>query len=189
MRIIGGSFRGRSISAPKGMVARPTTDRVREALFSMLIARPDVDFDQAKIIDVFAGSGALGLEALSRGANHCLFVEIDADARAAIRGNIETLSLFGSTRIHKRSALALGTLPSSAGGPFDIAFLDPPYGEAMVPAALDNLANGGWLRPNAIVIVEQRKGEALPDNVLFTISDNRTYGDTQISILTYCPQR
>ncbi|MHA7873436.1 MAG: RsmD family RNA methyltransferase, partial [Hyphococcus sp.] len=108
MRIISGNFKGRTIIAPKGMRSRPTTDRTRESLFNILSSRDDVEFDGARVIDLFAGSGALGFEALSRGAAWCLFVETDAAARGAIRDNVEALGLFGVTRIHRRSAATLG---------------------------------------------------------------------------------
>ena len=115
MRIVGGEFKGRRIAAPRGDTSRPTTDRNRESLFNILSARDDVNFEGARVIDLFAGSGALGLEALSRGAAWVLFVETDAAARGAIRDNIEALGAFGTTRIHRRSATSLGAKPASAG--------------------------------------------------------------------------
>ncbi|MEO1135111.1 MAG: 16S rRNA (guanine(966)-N(2))-methyltransferase RsmD [Pseudomonadota bacterium] len=185
MRIIGGRFRGRQIIAPKGMTSRPTTDRTREALFNILAARPDVDFAGARVIDLFAGSGALGLEALSRGAQWCLFVETDPVARGAIRDNIEALSLFGATRIHRRSAAELGAKPASAGPPFTLAFLDPPYRKDLCAPALNTLHAGLWLAPDAVVIVEQAKDETPPDVKGFTETDRRVYGDTQIGLYQY----
>lgn len=187
MRIIGGSLRGRQIIAPGGSVARPTANRTREALFNILSARDDVDFDGARIIDLFAGSGALGLEAMSRGAKWCLFVETDAGARGAIRDNIETLSLFGVTRIHRRSATDLGAKPAGAGGVFNVAFLDPPYDKNLTAPALKMLHSGGWLAPGAICIVEQGKSETPVCVDGFCEDDRRLYGAAQIGIYLYTP--
>jgi len=137
MRIIGGALSGRTIIAPKGRDTRPTADRARQALFNILASRDDVAIEGARVIDLFAGSGALGLEALSRGATFCLFVETDAAARGAIRDNIEALGLFGSTRLHRRSAIDLGVKPAGLGGRFTLGFLDPPYGEDLAGRALE----------------------------------------------------
>ncbi|WDI32534.1 16S rRNA (guanine(966)-N(2))-methyltransferase RsmD [Hyphococcus flavus] len=185
MRIIGGKFKGRSIIAPKGMTSRPTTDRTREALFNILSSRDDVDFEGARIIDLFAGSGALGLEAMSRGGAWCLFVETDAAARGAIRDNIEALSLFGVTRLHRRSATDLGAKPANVGPPFTLAFLDPPYRKGLYEPALKNLKDGGWLQPGAIAIVEQAKDETPPSADGFIEVDRRIYGDTQVGIYRF----
>jgi 16S rRNA (guanine966-N2)-methyltransferase len=182
MRIIGGKFSGRRIIAPKGLVARPTTDRTRESLFNILASRDDFDFEGARVIDLFAGSGALGFEAISRGASNCLFVETDAGARGAIRDNIEALSLFGCTRIHRRSAANLGDKPTSAGAPFTLAFLDPPYRQNLAPPALEMLVQGGWLKPGALAVIEQAKEEAPVVAAHFTENDRRIYGDTQVGI-------
>lgn len=182
MRIIGGKYKGRRIAAPKGTVARPTTDRTRESLFNILGARDDLDFDGARVIDLFAGSGALGLEALSRGAQWCLFVETDAGARGAIRDNIEALSLFGATRIHQRSAATLGDKPASAGAPFTLAFLDPPYGKDLAPPALATLRDGGWLAPGAVIVIEQGKDEPPAAAEGFAEDDRRIYGAAQIGV-------
>ena len=186
MRIVGGQFSGRSITTPKGRNTRPTTDQIRESLFNILEHKADApDLDGSKVIDLFAGSGALGLEALSRGAGWCLFVEEAAPARAAIRENIEALGLFGKTRLHRRSATALGQRPASAGGPFDLAFLDAPYDQNLTEPALHALRDGGWLTSQALCIVEQGKNEApaLPDG--FIEEDRRLYGDTQIGLLRF----
>ncbi|WP_428407019.1 16S rRNA (guanine(966)-N(2))-methyltransferase RsmD [Hyphococcus sp.] len=185
MRIIGGAFRGRTIIAPKGMIARPTADRTREALFNILSARADVAFEGARVIDLFAGSGALGLEAMSRGAEWCLFVETDASARGAIRDNIEALGLFGTTRIHRRSAAELGPKPAGVGPPFSLAFLDPPYGKDLCAPAMEILRDGGWLAPGAVVIAEQGKDEAPVTVEGFIEDDRRKYGAAQIGIYAY----
>lgn len=185
MRIIGGKFRGRAIIAPKGDVARPTADRTREALFNILAHRDGFSFEGARVIDLFAGSGALGLEAMSRGAAWCLFVEMDAGARGAIRDNIEGLGLFGSTRIHRRSATSLGAKPAGIGPPFTLAFLDPPYRKDLASPAMAALKSGAWLAPGAVVIVEQAKDEAPVAVDGFEEVDRRIYGDTQIGIYRF----
>lgn len=185
MRIIGGKFSGRRIFAPKGSVARPTTDRTRESLFNILSARDDFNFEGARVIDLFAGSGALGLEALSRGAQWCLFVETDAVARGAIRDNVETLGLFGATRIHRRSAATLGTKPAGDGNPFDLAFLDPPYDKGLCETAMATLDQGGWLAPDAIIVVEQAKDETPAAAPRFKEIDRRLFGAAQIGIYRF----
>ncbi|MCI5043961.1 MAG: 16S rRNA (guanine(966)-N(2))-methyltransferase RsmD [Aquisalinus sp.] len=187
MRIVGGQFSGRPIIAPKGVDTRPTTDRTRESLFNILAHRDDFDMDDVRVVDLFAGSGALGLEAISRGAAYCLFVEEAAKARAAIRENIEALGLFGDTRIHRRSATALGAMPASAGGPFGLAFLDAPYDRDLTEPALAGLRDGDWLLPGAMCVVEQgtKEAPALPDG--FSEDDRRKFGDTQIGLLRFQP--
>ena len=185
MRIVGGKFSGRRITAPKGSVARPTTDRTRESLFNILSARGDFSFEGARVIDLFAGSGALGLEALSRGADWCLFVETDAAARGAVRDNIESLELFGATRVHRRSAAALGAKPAGDGDPFGLAFLDPPYDMGLCAPAMEVLDAGGWLLPGAFVVVEQAKVEPPAAAQRFTEIDRRLFGAAQIGIYRY----
>ncbi len=183
MRIIGGEFSGRRIVAPKGTLSRPTTDRTREAVFNILGHREDVSFDGARVIDLFAGSGALGLEALSRGAAFCLFVDTDAGARGAIRDNIDALGLFGRTRVHRRSGTSLGDKPAGVGPAFDLAFLDPPYGAGLADEALGVLRDGGWLRPGATIIVEQGAAEPTAAVAGYATRDARRYGDTAVTIL------
>lgn len=185
MRIIGGQYSGRRLATPKGRDTRPTADRTRESLFNVLAARDDVEFEGARIIDLFAGSGALGFEAMSRGGAWCLFVETDAGARGAIRDNVEALGLFGVTRIHRRSAASLGVKPASAGAPFTLAFLDPPYDKGLVSPALETLRDGGWLGDGAIVIVEQGKAETPVAVEGFTEIDRRTYGAAQIGLYRF----
>lgn len=187
MRIIGGAFRGRSLLAPKGMATRPTADGAREALFNVLAHRDDFTFEGARVIDLFAGSGALGLEALSRGASFCLFVETDAAARGAVRDNVEALGLFGATRIHRRSAIELGDKPAGVGAPFDLAFLDPPYGNDLCPKALETLRRGGWLAQGALAIVEQGKDEMPAGAEGYHEVGRRRWGPAQIGILRFGP--
>ncbi|MEM7765993.1 MAG: 16S rRNA (guanine(966)-N(2))-methyltransferase RsmD [Pseudomonadota bacterium] len=187
MRIVAGVHKGRAIKTPSGRGTRPTSDRAREAVFNVMAhAEWAPALDGARIIDMFAGSGALGLEALSRGGAFCLFVETDPAARGAIRTNIETLSLFGATRIHRRSATDLGTRPAGVGAPFDLVFLDPPYGEALIPPALASLKAGGWLSEKAVAMAETGADEPL-DVPGWTILDTRTYGAARVQFLKPAP--
>lgn len=185
MRIIGGTFSGRRLASPKGRDTRPTADRTRESLFNILSARDDLELDGARVIDLFAGSGALGFEALSRGAAGALFVETDAAARGAIRDNIEALGLFGATRIHRRSATSLGRKPASAGPPFTLAFLDPPYGKDLCTPTLAGLRDGGWLAEGAVIVIEQGKDETPAAAHGFHELDRRIYGAAQIGVYAF----
>ncbi|MEO1553149.1 MAG: 16S rRNA (guanine(966)-N(2))-methyltransferase RsmD [Pseudomonadota bacterium] len=184
MRIVAGQFKGRPIQAPKTDATRPTSDRARESLFNVL-AHADwaPDLHGARVIDLFAGSGALGIEALSRGASYCLFVETAHTARGAIRNNIETLGLFGATRIHRRSAVDLGEKPSGVGPGFDLAFMDPPYHKGLVEPCLFGLRDGGWLSDAALVVVETAADESIeiPD---WTLVSERDIGAAKIWFLT-----
>ena len=178
MRIVGGQFRGRPLAAPAHEGTRPTSDRVREAIFNILAhGVPEFTLAGARVIDLFAGTGALGIEALSRGAAFCLFVEQEAEARALIRRNVETLGLTGVTKIFRRDATELG--PAGRNGGFTLAFLDPPYGQGLAERALAAAADGGWLAPGAIVVIEERKGTAISLPAGFDALDQRTWGDTQ----------
>jgi 16S rRNA (guanine966-N2)-methyltransferase len=183
MRIIAGQHKGRAIAAPKGQGTRPTADRARESVFNVLAHAPWApEIEGARVIDLFAGSGALGLEAVSRGAAFCLFVETDHAARGAIRDNIETLGLYGNTRIHRRSATDLGEKPAGVGSPFTIAFLDPPYHKDLVRPALACLAEGKWLAEDAIAVVETASDELiLPEG--WEVLDTRDYGAARVWFL------
>jgi 16S rRNA (guanine966-N2)-methyltransferase len=181
MRIVAGEFRGRTINAPSGASVRPTSDRVREALFGIL-EHADYGLAGARVIDLFAGSGALGLEALSRGASFALFVEEAASARASVWRNIESLGLTGRTRLFRRDATHLGPLQAGLAA-FDLAFIDPPYGLALIPPALHALQNGGWLAPGAHIIAEMRGTESLELSQGFELLDERTYGETKLLFL------
>lgn len=183
MRIIAGEHKGRAIAAPKGQGTRPTGDRARESIFNML-AHGDwaPEIEGARVIDLFAGSGALGLEAMSRGAAFCLFVETDHGARGAIRDNIETLGLFGNTRLHRRSATDLGEKPASAGTPFTLAFLDPPYNKGLVEPALAGLVSGKWLTDDALAVVETGVDETITPMGWETV-ETRDYGAARIWFL------
>ena len=169
MRIIAGQWRGRQISAPMGGTTRPTTDRVREALFSMLVSRIG-GFEGLRVVDLFAGSGALGLEALSRGAAHCTFVERDPSAAAALRANIAAL--------HADADIRAQAIESFTGGPFDLAFADAPYGSGAGQAAIARIrmAPGGWA-----AIETGRSETAAVDG--FTVDASRAYGSARITLL------
>ena len=162
MRVIGGAHRGAALVAPKGSATRPTTDRLRETIFNILAHRFDGVVEGARVLDLFAGSGALGVEALSRGAAFALFVETGAEARAVIRRNAELVGATGLSRIWRRDATKLGACPVP---PFDLVFADPPYGHGLGEAALASALANGWLTGDAVVVLEERAGampEALP---------------------------
>ena len=184
MRIVGGTHRGKKLHAPSSDATRPTSDRVREALFNRLShGFDDFALDGARVLDLFAGTGALGLEAMSRGANFALFVEDATPARGLIRRNIEDMELTGQTKLFRRNALHLGPLKQQE--PFSLIFLDPPYGKAMGERALASAIEGGWLADNALIILEEAKASAIdwPDAV--ALLDARAYGDTTIHFARY----
>lgn len=143
--------------------------------------------NDARVIDLFAGSGALGFEALSRGASYGLFVETDAAARGAIRDNAEALGLFGKTRVHRRDAADLGAKPGADGAPFHIAFVDPPYATGLGERALASLAAGGWLAADAVVVFERGRGEPNPVAADFEHLDARDYGAARVHFLRWSP--
>jgi 16S rRNA (guanine966-N2)-methyltransferase len=184
MRVVGGQFRGRTLATPGSDAPRPTSDKVREAVFNILAhGVPGVSIDGVRVLDLFAGTGALGVEALSRGAAYCLFVEEGAEARALIRRNIETFGLTGVTKIFRRDAADLGSVEGR--GAFDLVFLDPPYGKGLAERALVSAAGGGWLAASAIAVVEERKGEPLVLPSQFAELDRRSWGDTQVLFARY----
>src|ERR1700690_4422789 len=153
MRVVGGSLRGRTIAAPKSQAIRPTADRLRESLFNVLIHTYGDPISGARVLDLFAGTGALGIEALSRGAAFTLFVDEGAEARALLRENAATLGLGGTSRIFRRDATKLGEAHPVA--PFSLTFLDPPYGHDLAAAALASARAGGWLTSDALAVVEE----------------------------------
>ncbi|MFZ1814652.1 MAG: 16S rRNA (guanine(966)-N(2))-methyltransferase RsmD [Rhizobiaceae bacterium] len=176
MRIVGGRFRGRSLATPRTDAIRPTSDRTRESLFNILANR--IDYDRLRVIDLFAGTGALGLEALSRGAASALFVENSAEGRALLRTNIEALQLSGVARMFRRDATDMGAPGTME--PFGLAFADPPYGKQLGEAAAASLLAGGWLVPGALLVLEERS-DVLPATLPGYLSlDRRTFGDTSI---------
>lgn len=183
MRIVGGTLRGRPLQTPKSNDIRPTSDRTREALFNALGHQWIDDFAQIRVLDLFSGTGALGLEALSRGAKHCVFVEQSVEGRAIIRANIENFDLTGATKIFRRDATKLG--PAGTVQPFDLLFADPPYGQGLGELALQSAANGGWLKPKALCVVEETAAAPfiMPDG--FLLQDERRYGDTIIRLIQW----
>jgi 16S rRNA (guanine966-N2)-methyltransferase len=183
MRIVGGRFRGRTIAAPGGGGTRPTADRTREAVFNILAhAEWSPGLEGRRVLDLFAGSGALGFEALSRGAAFALFVETDAAARGAIRDTIEALGLFGASRLHRRDATDLGAKPAGLGELFDLVFLDPPYARGLGEAALARLKHGGWISEGALAVFECG-AEETPAPTGFELLDERVYGAAKVLFL------
>lgn len=187
MRIVSGEFRGKTLAAPAGQTTRPTSDRARESIFNILEhAAWSAGVRDRRVIDLFAGSGALGFEALSRGAAFCLFVETDEAARGAIRDNIDALGgLFGKTRVHRRDATDLGIKPGADGPAFDLAFLDPPYARGLGEQALAGLAAGKWLAPEAIVVFERGVSEPPFEVDGFEPLDARDYGAARVHFLRF----
>src|ERR1700674_1875004 len=153
MRIVGGRFRGRTLLAPKSQAIRPTADRLRESVFNILMHAYGDPVTGARVLDLFAGTGALGIEAISRGAAFCLLVDDGAEARALIRQNVDTLGLGMVTRVFRRDATKLG--PAHPVEPFGLVFLDPTYRKGLAEPALAALRDGGWLTPDALVVVEE----------------------------------
>jgi 16S rRNA (guanine966-N2)-methyltransferase len=183
MRIIAGTYSGRTLTAPPGRGTRPTSDRAREAIFNVLAHAPwSAGLEDRRVLDLFAGSGAYGLEALSRGASFALFVETDAAARGVIRDNIEALGLFGNTRLHRRSAVDLGRRPAGLDAPFDLVFIDPPYGKGLAEEALRYLPEGAWITSGASIVLECSADER-PSVDGFTLHDERTYGAAKVLFL------
>ncbi len=184
MRIVSGSLKGRAIATPEGQGTRPTSDRARQAIFNVLEHAPWAEgLQEARVIDLYAGSGALGFEALSRGAAFCLFVETDDGARGAIRENMDAYGLFGRCRVHRRSATDLGPRPGSAGEAFTLAFLDPPYRQGLGEQTLARLLEGGWLTPGAVVVFERGSDEPEIDTPGYVRLDARDYGAARVLFL------
>lgn len=183
MRIIGGARRGLKLAdIGEGDAAahlRPTSDRVREAIFNLLLnggyGNPVAG---ARVLDLFAGTGALGLEALSRGASKVIFVDTGATSRALIRRNIDLMKAQGVTDLFRRDATSLG---ANRGAPFSLLFLDPPYGKGLGEIALASARDGGWIAPAALVVWEESRSPEPPQG--FTVADQRRYGDTLVTIL------
>lgn len=177
MRIVAGSLRGRPLIRPQNDAIRPTSDRVRGAIFNILAhSATDMSIEGARVLDLFAGTGALGLEALSRGAAFCLFVEKSVQARRLIERNIDALGVADRAEVRATDAMKLGSVQHDA---FTLAFLDAPYGKGLAEKALVAAADGGWLAPGALAVVEERSDVAINWPEGFEVMDARQWGDTQ----------
>jgi 16S rRNA (guanine966-N2)-methyltransferase len=181
MRVVGGDLRGRTLAAPKSQAIRPTADRLRESLFNILVHGYGDPIGGARVLDLFAGTGALGIEALSRGAAFALFVDDGAEARALLRENVATLGLGGTTRIFRRDATKLG--PAHPIEPFSLVFFDPPYGKGLAEKALTSARDGGWLTPDALIVAEEAKKAAFAPPQGFAEVERRDYDDTEFIFL------
>src|SRR3954453_22103736 len=181
MRVVGGRLRGRTLVSPSSREIRPTADRLRESLFNILVRAYGDPIDGARVLDLFAGTGALGIEAISRGAKFALFIDNGAQARALLRANVEALGLGGLTKVFRRDATDLG--PAHPVEPFSLVFLDPPYGRGLAEKALASLRAGGWLTPGAMLVVEEAKAAAVvaPDG--YDELERRAYDDTEFVLL------
>ena len=182
MRIIAGKFRGKQLLSPGDDSIRPTADRVRESVFNILASRIGPHFDGLRVLDLFAGTGALGLEALSRGAAHVIFVDTGAEARGLIRDHIEAFGAGGVTKLLRRDATALGDAGTM--GPVDLVFLDPPYGQGLGEQALTSLRDGNWLKPETLLVLEEGRDVTIDLPAGFTLDDRREYGAAKVSILS-----
>jgi 16S rRNA (guanine966-N2)-methyltransferase len=183
MRVVGGRLRSRPIAGPKSHALRPTADRLREALFNILTHAYGDPVTGARVLDLFAGTGALGIEAISRGASYALFVDDGVEARALLRNNTESLGLGGVTRIFRRDATKLGLAHPLE--PFSLVFLDPPYGKGLAEKALISAHEGGWLAPNALIVVEEAADATFKAPEGFEELERRKYDDTELIFLRH----
>ena len=181
MRVVGGRLKGRNLASPTSREIRPTADRLRESMFNILVHAYGNPVEGARVLDLFAGTGALGIEAISRGAAFALFVDNGAEARALLRNNVEALGLGGVTKVFRRDATNLG--PAHPLPPFSLAFLDPPYGKALAETALASLRDGGWLVPGALLVVEEAKAAAFSAPDSFAELERRAYDYTEFVFL------
>jgi len=178
MRIVGGRFRGRALKGPASDAIRPTSDRLRETIFNILAHGYDSPIEGARVLDLFAGTGAMGLEALSRGAAFALFVDDSAAARGLIRENVETLGVGGQSRLFRRDATRMGA--AAPNEPFSLVFCDPPYGKGLAEKALASCAAGGWLAKDALMVIEEAGDATLTFPEGFASIDTRPYGEAQL---------
>jgi 16S rRNA (guanine966-N2)-methyltransferase len=181
MRVSGGVHGGRTLKAPASHKIRPTSDKLRQAIFNILAHAYDDPVSGARVLDLFAGTGALGIEAISRGAAFTLFVEEAAEARALIRANVEALQLTGVTKVFRRDAAKLG--PRGAFEPFSLVFCDPPYGKGFAEKALASARAGGWLAPGALLVIEEAVAAKFAAPQGFEVLERRAYDDTEIVFL------
>jgi 16S rRNA (guanine966-N2)-methyltransferase len=181
MRVVGGRFKGRNLASPSSREIRPTADRLRESLFNILAHAYDDPIQGARVLDLFAGTGALGIEAISRGAAFALFVDNGTEARALLRNNVEALGLGGVTKVFRRDATRLG--PAHPVEPFSLVFLDPPYRMNLAEKALASLRDGDWLTPGALLVVEEARAAEFVAPGGFQELERRAYDDTEFTIL------
>lgn len=181
MRVVGGRLRGRNIASPASNAIRPTQDRLRESVFNILMHAYENPIDGARVLDLFAGTGALGIEAISRGAAFTLFIDNGAEARALLRNNVESLGLGGTTKVYRRDATNLG--PAHPMEPFSLVFIDPPYGKGLADKALASLREGGWLAPDALVVIEEATAAAFAVPEGYEELERRAYDDTEFVFL------
>ena len=185
MRVVGGRLRGRNLASPSSRDIRPTADRLRESVFNILIHGYGDPITDARVLDLFAGTGALGIEAISRGAKFALFVDNGAEARALMRDNVEALGLGGVTKVYRRDATNLG--PAHPMEPFSLVFLDPPYAKGLANQALVSLRDGGWLTSGALIVVEEAKVAEIEGPEGFAELERRAYDDTEFVFLRFGP--
>ena len=181
MRVVGGRLRSRPLAGPKSNAIRPTADRLRESLFNILIHAYGDPVSGARVLDLFAGTGALGLEAVSRGAAFALFIDDGAQARALLRENVEALGVAAVTRIFRRDATRLG--PAHPLAPFSLLLLDPPYGKGLAEKALVAAREGGWLTAEALIVVEDAADAGFKAPEHFEEIERRKYDDTEFVFL------
>lgn len=180
MRIVGGKFRGRALVTPESSAIRPTSDRTRESLFNIITHGFREKLDNTRVLDLFAGTGALGLEALSRGCRYTVFVEESVEGRGLLRQNVEAFGLQGHTKVFRRNATALG--PTGTMGEFDLVFADPPYGKGLGEQAFVSALEGGWLKPDTLLILEEVSEAVITLDDRFILCDERNYGITTIRL-------
>lgn len=185
MRIVGGEFRGRSLAVPKSNAIRPTADRTRESLFNILSHAYPEALNATRMMDLFAGTGAVGLEGASRGCRHVLFVESSVEGRGLLWENIDALGLHGRTRMLRRDATDLGSVGNLE--PFDFLFADPPYAQGLGEKAFAAAADGGWLVPGALAILEERADVVVDVPPAFLFLEVRTFGDSKMHFFHYQP--
>lgn len=185
MRIVAGKFRGKQLETPKSDEIRPTADRVREAVFSIIGSRIGPSLDGVHVLDLFAGTGAMGIEALSRGAEHCVFVDTGVEARGLIRGHIEAFGIAGQVKLLRRDATDMG--PAERIKPAHLVFADPPYGKGLGERAIASALAGGWITPGALIVLEERKDADITAPEGMEIIDRRDYADTAVTLLERTP--
>ncbi|MEM7301658.1 MAG: 16S rRNA (guanine(966)-N(2))-methyltransferase RsmD [Pseudomonadota bacterium] len=185
MRIVGGELRGRKLATPKSDAIRPTTDRVRETLFNILAHNYGSGIEDARVLDLFSGTGALGIEALSRGASYALFVDNGIEGRSLTRQNTMDLNLQGCSKIYRRDATRMG--PPEKDKPFNLLFADPPYGRGLGEAAILSCVSAGWLADGALIVLEEKIDHQPKYINRCELLEQRQFADTEIGIWRYSP--